>query len=91
MLFIVARLCFTRFLSSLPPALRLACACSCADRHPVFIDRSKVLAAEREDKKHNAEAVREWSITAARQLCEYTVFAADKVFEVGWFTSNLCC
>lgn len=57
-------------------------AVGCADRHGVLVDRVKVLAAEREDKIANAEAVKEWSITTAQQLCEYQRFAAVKVYEV---------
>lgn len=53
-----------------------------SDRHPVFLDRLRVLAAEREDKIANAEAVKEWSIQSAQQLCEYQRFAAARIFEV---------
>jgi hypothetical protein len=60
-----------------------------SDRHPVFLDRLRVLAAEREDKIANAEAVKEWSIQSAQQLCEYQRFAAARIFEVR-FTPVLC-
>ena len=47
-----------------------------ADRNASYLDRLKVLEAEREDKCSNADALRDWQIKSAQQLCEYTKFAA---------------
>jgi hypothetical protein len=57
----------------------------------VFVDRLRVLAAEREDKIANAEAVKEWSIQSAQQLCEYQRFAAARIFDVRFRVPPLPC
>ena len=49
----------------------------------MLLDRLKILGAEREDKIATAEALRDWQIKSAQNLCDYTKFAAVKVFEVG--------